>query len=94
MKTCCLSRRRLSRITAGVVSAALFATACIYAQMAAAFVQTFNQPVSLGLGWEALASWNGPATLRRHADWQAPYVAPSLPEVAIFPPVAPDFPSR
>ena len=36
----------------------------------------------------------GPAAPRRHADWQAPYVAPSHPEVAMFPPVAPDFPSR
>jgi hypothetical protein len=95
MKTCCLSRRRLPRITVGMaLSAALFAMACIYAQMAAALLQTFNQPVSLGSGWEALASSNGPATLRRHADWQAPYVAPSHPEVAIFPPVAPDFPFR
>lgn len=45
---------------------------------------------TVALAWVLARS---PATPRSHADWQAPYVAPSLPEVAIFPPVAPDFPS-
>ena len=45
--------------------------AYIYAQMAAALLQNFNQPVSFGSEWEALASRNLPiASLP--LNWQAP----------------------
>ena len=43
----------------------------IYAQEAAAFLQTFNQPVSLGSDWEALASRNGPIPTLP-LNWQFP----------------------
>ncbi len=43
----------------------------LYAQMAAAFLQNFNQPVSLGSEWEALASRNGPITSLPR-DWPFP----------------------
>lgn len=45
--------------------------AYIYAQVTAAFLQTFNQPVSLGSEWEAMASRNVPIpSLPR--NWQVP----------------------
>jgi len=49
LKTCYLPGPRLPRFTAVVVRAtALFTVAYIYAQGAAAFLQCFHQPVSLG----------------------------------------------
>jgi hypothetical protein len=44
---------------------------CIFAQGAAAFLQTFNQPVSRGSEWEALASRNGPIPTLP-LNWQFP----------------------